>query len=101
MTDNMDKFSLTRLRDIGWKEWDPIRLMAGECWQETTFADEYDSYLIEAALRLRQGQSVAETAEFLFRMDRDYMAMRHPSRERAERTARAISDYVNSVLAEE
>ena len=42
--------ALSRLRDVGWKEWDPIGLLAaGEAWDQKPFADEYDDYLRKVA----------------------------------------------------
>ena len=38
-------FDIKRLREIGWKDWDPIGLGP----PEEPFDDEYDSYLLRAA----------------------------------------------------
>jgi len=50
------KIRLSRLRDIGWKYWDRIGLLEeGQSWEDVSFADEYDSYLLQAAGMLRRG----------------------------------------------
>lgn len=43
------KIQLTRLREIGWKLWDPIGLADenGSCDEER--ADEYDQYLLHVS----------------------------------------------------
>ena len=56
--------ALSRLRDIGWKEWDPIGLLAaGEAWDQKPFADEYDDYLRKVAADFRDGGSLAQAVE--------------------------------------
>ena len=60
------KLKLSRLRDIGWSIWDPIGLMGSEQnWDDEDcrpFADEYDSYLIQAAGQLRRGIADVDVA---------------------------------------
>ena len=47
---------LSVLRDIGWRHWDPIGILAaGETWAEHPAAGEYDRYLIAVAGGLRRG----------------------------------------------
>lgn len=47
---------LSRLRAIGWSNWDPIGLLEpGASWANESFADEYDSYLLEGASGLQDG----------------------------------------------
>lgn len=84
---------LPRLRDIGWREWDPIGLLAaGEAWDQEPFADEYDEYLCKVADDLRGGGSIAQAVEYLLRIEREHMALgiRIGQEARAEATARAI-----------
>jgi hypothetical protein len=91
---------LSRLRDIGWSEWDPIGLLAkGEPWKGVPFANEYDSYLLEAARRLGKDQSVEDAVEFLITIERDHMGLgtRSTTRTRAEATAKAIQSYLEIV----
>lgn len=56
---------LSVLRDIGWKEWDPIGLLAaGEIWDHQPFADEYDRYLLAVAGGFRRGMSLEDATQF-------------------------------------
>ena len=49
------KIRLSRLRDIGWTTWDPIGLLGqDQLWEDISYADEYDSYLLRAAGMLRR-----------------------------------------------
>lgn len=91
---------LSYLRDIGFAEWDPIGLLAkGEVWNHKPFADEYDSYLLEAAGRLQRDWVLEDAVNFLMEIERDHMGLgqRATSRARAEATAKAISAYLGSV----
>jgi hypothetical protein len=84
---------LTQLRHIGWREWDPIGLLAvGEAWEQEPFADEYDAYLLQVAADFRDGKSLAHAIEYLLHIEREHMAvgLRVGQKERAEATARAI-----------
>ena len=54
------KFKISRLREIGWTEWNPIGLDRDEYTE-----DEYDSYLLQAAGRLWNGASSEEVATTL------------------------------------
>ena len=74
MKDN--PFNLSRLRDIGWDYWDPIGLLDdGEAWEEKSFADEYDTYLLRAASMLRHGQSDQDVAAYLFSIETEHMGL--------------------------
>ncbi|MEA1831298.1 hypothetical protein U8607_04300 [Methylobacterium durans] len=89
--------TLSRLRDIGWKEWDPIGLLtAGEAWDQKPFADEYDDYLRKVVAGFRNGRPLAEAVEYLLRIEREHMALgiRLGQEARAEATARAIQRSV-------
>ncbi|MCJ2032093.1 hypothetical protein MKK50_22250 [Methylobacterium sp. J-043] len=73
---NRPPIKLSRLRDIGWREWDPIGLLAaGETWDHKLFADEYDAYLMKVAGDLRRGGELQEAASYLVSIERDYMAI--------------------------
>jgi hypothetical protein len=91
---------LSRLRDIGWREWDPIGLLPeGDTWESyPEFADEYDRYLLEAASRLRRDWSVSDAAEYLMLIASEHMGLGPPhddsGRNRAVATANAIKAYV-------
>jgi hypothetical protein len=48
------KIRLSRLRDIGWRCWDPIGLAGLDGgWENSAAADEYDGYLMEFAGMVR------------------------------------------------
>ncbi|WP_417669421.1 hypothetical protein [Roseibium sp.] len=90
------KIKLSRLRDIGWSLWDPIGLLdTGKSWEDDDcrpFADEYDSYLIEAAGKLRRGVPDADVATFLVKIEAEHMGLRERSDtyERAQSVVAAI-----------
>jgi len=92
---------LSRLRDIGWREWDPIGLLpAGTAWESyPEFADEYDRYLLEAASRLRRDWAVSDAVDYLISIASEHMGLGPPpdssASKRAEATATAIKAYVD------
>ena len=93
MTDH-PKLELDRLREIGWKEWDPIGLADSSCPR-----DESDSYLLQAVSRLRQGQAVDQVADFIEKIASEHMglgASTAASRAASERTVRLIGSYLAS-----
>ena len=98
--DDRPPIKLSVLRDIGWKEWDPIGLLAiGEAWDHQPFADEYDRYLLAVAGDLRRGGSLANAVQFLLRAVRETMGISaHPDQEvRASTTARLIQRYMTEL----
>ena len=67
---------LSILRDIGWKDWDPISLLtAGEVWDRKPFADEYDAYLLKVAGDLCRGGSFENAVEYLLDIERAHMGL--------------------------
>lgn len=90
------KLKLSRLRDIGWSLWDPIGLLAPEQrWDEGNakeFADEYDTYLIEAAGLLRRRIPDQDVVEFLVSIETGHMGLtlQRDTYERARSTVAAI-----------
>lgn len=59
-------FQLSRLREIGWAKWDPIGLGGPDHgWP----ADEYDTYLLQAAGQLWNGHSEAEVTDYLVQVE--------------------------------
>ena len=87
------KIRLSRLRDIGWKLWDPIGLMVdGSDWQTAGFADEYDSYLLRAASLVRNGAPMLAVAEYLIESETEQMGLSPAPgmHARAEAVVRAI-----------
>ena len=88
---------LTRLREIGWSLWDPIGLapLSGAF----SIDDEYDAYLIEAAIRLRAGEDVDSVVAYLVTIEVEHMGMglRSTTAHRALATVEAIKAYVESL----
>ncbi len=98
------RIELSRLREIGWAQWDPIGLsqMGDDDWKEGgPCADEYDTYLLKAAGNLWNGEGVERVADYLVKVEVDWMGLSHVAcvEERARRVAVAISDYVQSLRA--
>lgn len=88
------KFKLSRLREIGWDEWDPIGLKGVEGAE-----DEYDTYLLQAAGRLWNGESEEDVATYLADIEANHMGLGHgfSIKLRARATVRAIQDYADSL----
>lgn len=93
----LPKPKLSRLRDIGWSVWDPIGLIsADQKWNDEDclpFADEYDSYLMQAAGRLRRGEATSDVASYLAKIEVEYMGLGGPFQAalaRAEKVVEAI-----------
>lgn len=93
------EFKLSRLREIGWSCWDPIGLAYLLDEGSDSAADEYDSYLLEAADKLWNGAAAGEVAAYLVQIEADHMGLgeRQGSRERAAATAGALADYVENM----
>ncbi|TWJ08884.1 hypothetical protein [Altererythrobacter ishigakiensis] len=91
------KFKLSRLREIGWAKWDPIGLSGTEDWSE----DEYDSYLLQAAGRLWNGESRQEVTSYLVSIETEYMGLGEAPgiHQRANEFADALSNYVTELRA--
>ena len=91
------RIKLSRLRDIGWRLWDPIGLLKPEeNWNDEdclSFADEYDSYLIQAASQIRSETSKEDVAEYLVQIELVHMGLteRPCTRERAAQVVDAIA----------
>ncbi|CAN7691427.1 hypothetical protein [Aminobacter sp. LjRoot7] len=89
---------LSRLREIAWSTWDPIGLLApGADWRNEPFADEYDSYLIEAASGRRNGWPVEKVTDYLLSLASDHMGQSEVSASAAEATAKAIANYLREL----
>ena len=92
----MPTFQLSRLREIGWSKWDPIGVGGPEHdWP----ADEYDTYLLQAAGQLWRGQSIETTADYLVKVETEHMGL-HPVlgiRSRAIEVARSVREYVETL----
>lgn len=88
-------FKLSRLREIGWRRWDPIGLSG----VENTPDDEYDSYLLQAAGRLWNGASKEEVTEYLVTVETKHMGLDDAPgvRPRAREVVNALSEYVSEL----
>jgi hypothetical protein len=88
-------FKLSRLREIGWRLWDPIGLREVEDWPE----DEYDGYLLQAAARLWSGIPETEVADYLVGIEIELMGLgpSDDARDRAFRVVSALADYTGEL----
>ena len=89
-------FQLSHLRDIGWAKWDPIGVGGPHGgWP----ADEYDTYLLQAAGRLWNGQSDEEVAAYLAEIETKHMGLEAVPgiRERALNVTKSIRQYVETL----
>ena len=84
----MASISLQMLRDIGWREWDPIGLRSDDPWSD----DEYDPYLLDVASRLQQGETDEALVDYLVEIETDQMCLdpNPTARSRASATVAAI-----------
>lgn len=86
---------IATLREIGWRDWDPIGLADSDCPR-----DEYDGYLLQVVSRLRRGQSVADVAAYLVGVEAEEMGLgpvEARSAARAETTVLRIKEYLNTL----
>lgn len=89
------KLRLSRLRDLGWQLWDPIGLIDfGEAWDGKPFADEYDSYLVQAAGRLRRGDHPSAVVDYLVKIEAEHMGLGMSTQ--AENRARQLVDAIQN-----
>ncbi|MEM1265216.1 MAG: hypothetical protein AAGI50_04285 [Pseudomonadota bacterium] len=88
------KIKLSRLRDIGWANWDPIGLLAdGQTWEDADcqpFANEYDSYLLHGAGQLRRGAREEDVVTFLVDVEVNHMGL-GPGRDAAARATKVVA----------
>jgi len=90
---NRPPFQLSRLREIGWAKWDPIGVGGPDHgWP----ADEYDTYLLQAAGQIWNGSSVEEVAEYLGTIETEHMGLTTAEdiQPRALIVAKSIREYV-------
>ena len=89
-------FQLSRLREIGWAKWDPIGVGGPDHgWP----ADEYDTYLVQAAGQLWNGRSDEDVADYLIKIETENMGLEAVPgiRSRALDVARAMREYVEAL----
>lgn len=87
------KIRLSRLRDIGWRCWDPIGLAGLDGgWENSAAADEYDGYLLKVAGMVRRNEGDEAAAQYLVWGESEHMGMgvRADTHERAKATIAAI-----------
>ena len=95
------KFDLHRLREIGWKYWDPIGLRQFAVgpltpkWPE----DEYDSYLMKAAGDLWNGKSEQHVTNYLTEIETTTLGLADgvDSSGRAAKTAASLKLYLETL----
>ncbi|MCA3692553.1 hypothetical protein [Aquidulcibacter sp.] len=87
------KIRLSRLRDIGWRFWDPIGLAGAEgAWEDSAAADEYDGYLLTVAAMIKRGESNDSAVKHLIWAESEHMGLglRIDTQARADATIAAI-----------
>lgn len=88
---------LSRLRDIGWKHWDPIGLARGDGAPDEACADEYDQYLVHVARMICQGNSKQESTAYLLGIASEHMGLSVVNAHAAAATTQAIENYLMSL----
>ena len=87
------KLRLSRLRDIGWRCWDPIGLTKIEgSWENSRAADEYDGYLIKVAGMVRRNEGDKTAADYIVWAESEHIGMgvRADTTEQARATIASI-----------
>jgi hypothetical protein len=87
------KIRLSRLRDIGWRCWDPLHLKARKGDREgSAGVGDYDDYLLTAARMLRRDESDDAAAKYLVWAEGEHMGLggSADAKSRAEATIRAM-----------
>ncbi len=91
------KIRLSRLRDIGWKLWDPIGLADDEGSPSEGCADEYDGYLLHVVSMICRGGSKNEATAYLNDIASKHMGLSVIHPEAAAATSHAIAEYLTSL----
>jgi len=88
------RIQLSRLREIGWKSWDPIGLAYedGSCHEGC--ADEYDRYLLHVASLICRGGTTGQAAAYLVDIATEHMGLPEVSADAAAATSEAIAAYI-------
>lgn len=89
--DTRPKIRLEPLREIGFRDWDPIGVGVP--------ADEYDTYLLKAAGQIANGRSDDAVADYLVSVEVEEMGLGSAPdlQKRALAVASAIRSYVQSL----
>lgn len=91
------KIQLSRLREIGWKLWDPIGLAQDGSAPDEGCADEYDGYLLHVVSMISRGASIEESAVYLTGIASEHMGLSVVDADAAAATAHAIADHLTSL----
>lgn len=90
---------LSILRDIAWREWDPVGLNGSDGgWRRSDAADEYDRYMRRVAGGLQSGEPKHVLVDYLVNIAIAHMGQPNTSsaRTRAEATVDAMHEYVEN-----
>ena len=91
------KIQLSRLREIGWKLWDPIGLGHNGSAPDEGCADEYDRYLLHVVSMISRGGSKEEATVYLAGIASEHMGLSVVDADAAAATANAIAEYLASL----
>ena len=91
------KIQLSRLREIGWKLWDPIGLAHDGASPDEGCADEYDRYLLHVVSMISRGGSTDEAAIYLTGIASEHMGLSVVDAQAAAATSHAITNYLRSL----
>lgn len=91
------KIQLSRLREIGWKLWDPIGLADDAGSPGEGCADEYDRYLLHVVSMICRGGSKNEATAYLTGIASEHMGLSVVDAGAAAATSHAIADYLTSL----
>ena len=91
------KIQLSRLREIGWKLWDPIGLSHDGGSPDEGCADEYDQYLLHVVSMISRGGSKDEATAYLISIATEYMSLSVVDAQAAAATSHAIAAYLMSL----
>jgi hypothetical protein len=88
---------LSRLRQIGWENWNPIGLGNDDgTWSEDC-ADEYDRYLLHVASLMCNDSPVSEGGDYLVHIASKHMGLSHVDAAAAAETSEAIANCLASL----
>ena len=92
------KIQLSRIRQIGWRDWDPIGLHDGSDFGPSNCADEYDLYLLHVVGLLCQGGARAQSTSYLVQIASEHMGMGSAvDLDASRKTVDAIAAYLSAL----
>ena len=92
------KIQLSRIRQIGWRYWDPIDLHDGSEFGPTNCADEYDRYLLHVVDVLCQGGTRADSTSYLVQIASEHMGLGGAvGLDAPRKTVDAIAEYLRAL----